>query len=256
MARKTRLAVPGLPHHVTQRGNDRQAVFLSDDDRKRWLDLFFERCTQWQVEVHGYCLMTNHVHLVVTPARPDDLSGLMCRTQSDYARIFNLLRGRCGHLWHERFYCAPLAEMDAMRALAYIEMNPVRVGMVRHAVEYPWSSARAHVRGLDPEQRLSFGLWSRYSTPERWREVLSHGVTEEAWKEKFRRATLRNLPCAPESFIKELEQRTGRPLESPRRGRPPIVREAQPKAAAQADAFQALVEARHAFAETALHVPR
>ncbi len=220
MSRKNRLVVPGLLHHVTQRGNNRQAVFFTEEDRQRYLDMLFELCERWQVRVAGYCLMTNHVHILLAPLDVDGISHVMCRLQSDHARILNLQRSMCGHLWHERFYSCPMDEGEAMRALAYIEMNPVRAAIVEHAVQHRWSSARAHLRGFDPDYPLDFDLWSRYYTAESWREALNCAETEEAWQRKFRQATLRGIPLGPEEFLAVVEARTGRRIGPGRIGRP------------------------------------
>lgn len=220
MPRKNRLVVPGLPHHVTQRGNNRQAVFFTEEDRKLYLEMLFEQCGRWQVKVAGYCLMTNHVHILLIPCDLEGISHVMCRLQSDYARILNLRQSMCGHLWHERFYSCPMADGEAMRALAYIETNPVRAAMVEHVVQHRWSSARAHLRGFDPDYPLDFSLWSRYYTPESWREVLASAEAEEAWQKRFRLATLRGIPLGPEEFVALVEERTGRRIGPGKIGRP------------------------------------
>lgn len=222
MPRKPRLVVPGLAHHVTQRGNNRQPVFFTDTDRECWLRGLFEHAEALRIRLLAYCLMTNHIHLIVVPPETDSLCRLMRRIQSDYARLVNFRRGSCGHLWHSRFYSCAMAELDALAAIAYVERNPVRAGMIRDAWEYPWSSAAVHVRGVDDSGRLDLTLWSNYYTPERWIDVLRLGIREEAWQARFREATRRGLPLGPEGYVKVLAERYGRDLCIRPVGRPRI----------------------------------
>lgn len=223
MARKPRLVIPGLAHHVTQRGNNRQPVFFTETDRECWLRGLFEHAQSPKIRLLAYCLMTNHVHLILVPPEPDSLCRLMRRVQSDYARLVNYRRGSCGHLWHSRFFSCALAELDALAAMAYVERNPVRAGMIRQAWEYPWSSAGVHVRGVDDSGLLDLTLWSSYYTPERWMDVLRLGIREEAWQARFREATRRGLPLGPEMYVKALSERYGRDLSMRPVGRPRVL---------------------------------
>jgi putative transposase len=223
MARKPRFVVPGLAHHVTQRGNNRQPVFFSDADRECWLRGLFEHAEALRIRILAYCLMTNHVHLILVPPEPDSLCRLMRRIQSDYARLINFRRGACGHLWHGRFYSCPMSELDALAAMAYVERNPVRAGMIRNAWDYPWSSARVHTGLADDCGRIDLSLWSSYYTPERWMDVLRLGIREEAWQARFREATRRGLPLGSEEYVKALAERYGRDLSMRQVGRPRIL---------------------------------
>ena len=223
MARKPRFIVPGLPHHITQRGNNKQRIFDTDRDRQNWLHRFREHADALKVKVLAFCLMTNHVHVIAVPEDCDSLGRLMRRVQADYARVVNFHRGACGHLWQGRYYSCALAELDALAAMAYVERNPVRAGMVSDAWQYPWSSARTHVESGDPEGWIDLSLWSQYYSPERWREVLRYGIREEAWRERFRQATRRGMPLGPEEYIRMLSRRFGmdlhmRPVGRPRKG--------------------------------------
>jgi len=137
-------------HHVTQRGNGRQAVFFTERDREVYLDAFFDHAARYGLRVWGYCLLNNHVHFVVVPEREGSLSRVFGRTHSDYARYSNLARRSCGHLWQARFYSCALDGYHAWQALAYVERNPVRARLVNAAEEYRWSTAAAHWREGKP----------------------------------------------------------------------------------------------------------
>lgn len=141
----------GTPHHVTQRGNGRQDVFFSDRDLVVYLDAFFDYASRCSLRVWGYCLMNNHVHFVVVPETERSLARAFGQTHADYARYANMVRRGCGHFWQARFYSCALDDRHAWKALAYVERNPVRAGLVGSAEEYAWSSAAAHCRedGLD-----------------------------------------------------------------------------------------------------------
>jgi len=144
MPRVARIVIPGCPHHITQRGNNRQDVFFVDGDRVRYLEILAEQSERFGLTVDGYCLMTNHVHLVATPAGPESLAKAVGRTHWLYTQYVNRLHGRCGHLWQNRFYSCTLDETHFWPAMVYVERNPVRAKRVRRAWEYPWSSAAAH----------------------------------------------------------------------------------------------------------------
>ena len=126
-----RVVVPGEPHHITQRGNNRQDVFFTDEDRRFYLETLKERSERYGVKILGYCLMTNHVHLVAVPRAAESLSKGIGGTHLQYARYVNRLHGRSGHLWQGRFFSIPLDAAHAVFAVRYVERNPVRARMVR-----------------------------------------------------------------------------------------------------------------------------
>jgi putative transposase len=153
MGRQARIVIPGVAHHVTQRGNYRQDVFFTDDDRRVYLSYLRESAQLHGLAVSAYCLMTNHVHLVATPERGESLAKTMGRTHLMYAQYIHRLHGRLGHLWQNRFYSCPMDDDYTHNATAYVELNPVRAGMVEAASDYAWSSARAHCDlGGDPSR--------------------------------------------------------------------------------------------------------
>jgi REP-associated tyrosine transposase len=154
MPRKPRVVAAGVPHHVTQRGNNRQDIFLVDEDRRFYWAALTANSRRHGLRVVGYCLRTNPVHLVVVPERPDSLRRSLQRTHSHYAQRFNRRYGRSGHLWQGRFYSCPLGRDHLVTAVAYVDLNPVRAHIVGRADHYPWSQrrgtpCRARPRRLD-----------------------------------------------------------------------------------------------------------
>jgi len=217
------LVLPGVAHHVTQRGNNRQQVFFSDEDRLAYLDRLFAYCAEYGTRVLAYCLMPNHVHVVAVPSREGSLARVFGRLQADYARYVNLKLRAVGHLWQERYYSCPMDDGHTVRAIAYIERNPLRANLVERAGEFVWSSAAAHLRGCDEMCRIEFEPWRRWYSPERWEEVLAVGLEEEGWRARFREASRRGLPIGERAWIGELERACGRGLSFRPPGRPPKV---------------------------------
>ena len=159
MPRAARIVLPGVPHHLTQRGNDRRAVFLQDADYLKYLEFLCEYAGKFRVAVHGYCLMPNHTHLVLTPPEEKALARAIGRTHGRYAQYFNKTYGRSGHLWQNRFYSCALDDEHYWLALAYIDRNPSRARLVGDAGAYRWSSAAAHLGGTDETGLLDLITW-------------------------------------------------------------------------------------------------
>jgi len=134
MPRTARIVIPGCPHHVTQRGNNRQPVFFTDADHEHYLELLCEQSERFGLAVEAYCLMPNHVHLIATPEREDSLAKAVGRTNLYYTRHIHALHGRCGHLWQDRFFSSALDDEYFWNVLIYVERNPVRAKLVRR----PW----------------------------------------------------------------------------------------------------------------------
>jgi putative transposase len=220
MSRIARIVAPEVPHHITQRGNGRRDVFFQDRDRLLYLELLGRYAKEYRLGIWAYCLMSNHIHLVATPQRPDSLARALGRTHIDYARYRNIVERGCGHVWQARFFSCPLDETHLWRAMAYTERNPVRAGMVNVADEYRWSSARAHVRDGDETGILDLGVWRQRYDAARWRDVLRGGVDEETLQERLRDATLRGRAMGSEEFIDRLEKQMGRKLRPNPPGRP------------------------------------
>jgi len=219
MTREARTIAIGAPHHITQRGNNCQDVFFVDEDRDHYLSLLKLQAEQYGLIVHGYCLMTNHVHIVATPEDEHSLAKGIGRTHYFYTRYVNKLHGRSGHLWQNRFFSCPLDEDHFLDAVRYAERNPVRAKMVRKPWGYPWSSANAHIAGHDPLQLLSFAEWPSRYKGDRWKTLLE-GVEDESMVGTIRTSTFKGVPLGSDRFISKLETRLGRRLRPLPVGRP------------------------------------
>ena len=226
MPRPARLIVPNMPHHVIQRGHNRQVVFAADVDYQYYLDNLWEWKTQLGCRVYAYCLMTNHVHLVVDPGRkPEQLSLLLKRVAGRQTRYVNALEGRSGTLWEGRFKSSPI-QRDAylLACCRYVELNPVRAGLVASPREYPWSSYRGRAGWAEPgaldwdEGYLSLG-----KTPQErvthYRAWVRSAIPEGEW-EGIREAIQRNQLTGGDRFIAEVARKIGRRVERRGPGRP------------------------------------
>jgi putative transposase len=222
MARQARLIESGIAFHVTARGNYRQTVFFSEEDRAEYLDLLARCAAAEDLEILGWCLMTNHAHLLAVPRKTTALARTMRRTQADYAQRLNRRHGsRSGHLWQSRFYSCPVEGDAVWTVLRYIESNPVRASLIALAEQSPWSSAAMHcgLRAVPP--LLSTSEWERLWTPSRWQSVLAHGA-EERDIGAIRAATMRGLPLGDQKFVAAFERRSGRELVVRPVGRPRV----------------------------------
>ncbi len=224
MARRPRLVIAGYPHHLIVRGNNRQDVFLDEGDRRRFRVLLGEVMADAAVAIHGYVLMTNHVHLVVTPEDSAALSAAMQRLGRRYVRYFNDRHLRSGTLWEGRFRAA-LVQTDRylMACLRYVENNPVRAMLVGRPADYAWSSHRHHV-GLVVDDLLSPHplYWGLGNTPfereQAWLALFDEGAGPEELNRM--RAMALGRPAADRSFLLALGQQTGRALVARPVGRP------------------------------------
>ena len=145
MPRPLRFAPAGVPLHIRIRGNQRQDVFYDDADRRNYVDLLVRHCEERQVGILGYCLMTNHVHLILQPTLDTGLSEAMSRINSEHAQKVQFRQRRTGHLWHGRFKATAMDALYLWTALRYVELNPVRAGLVSQPEDWYWSSAGAHL---------------------------------------------------------------------------------------------------------------
>src|SRR6185503_13198442 len=163
MPRPHREIVPNQPHHVTERGNRKELVFKDQEDYERYLSLLQTHAIKEGIKVPAFCLMPNHIHAIAIPPDEESLPRAMREVQSDYARAFNRKYGKSGHVWQGRYFSCSLEPIHLYRAVRYVEMNPVRAGLVDEAWLYPWSSASYHVGlvaappGLNVS-RLDFGF--------------------------------------------------------------------------------------------------
>lgn len=218
MPRSRRVVVRDCAHHVTQRGNHRCVVFGDDQDREIYLDLVRENARLNGVSVLGYCLMPNHVHWIVTPQDEDGLAATFGQAQGRYSLYFQTRRGTSGHLWQRRYYSCVLGMDHLVRAMRYVEMNPVRAGMVGRAEEYWWSSARAHIEGWDRLGMLDLAAWEKIVPVQEWKEILAGAAEREDWKE-LEKATYSGKPYGDEQFQRRIGMEVGRDL-TRKRGRP------------------------------------
>jgi putative transposase len=216
MPRLRRIVIPGLPHHLTQRGNRRADTYRDTEDRDVYLDLLGPLLQQCAVTLFSYCLMTNHVHLVCTPQEKEDLSRLMHDLHGAYAVYYNRKYRFNGHLWQGRFYSCVLDPERFWTAIRYVERNPVRAGLCGKAESYTWSSAAARCG-------IQENLWlASLSLPERnksWSAWL-RGEDEDAAIKALRRHTYTGRPCGSESFLERLEQQLGCAVRPQKGGRP------------------------------------
>jgi putative transposase len=215
-----RAVAVGVPHHVTQRGNGRRPTFLSDSDRMVYMELLQRYRKQFDLHLWAYCLMPNHVHLLAIPGREDSLARALGRTHAEYARYFNARHNSVGHLWQARFYSCPLERDQVWKVARYIEVNPVRAGMVEEAQAWRWSSAQAHVGGRDASGLIEMPPWHAEYGPVRWRDVLKTSVHDEAWQLRLSSATLTGRPFGSKAFLDELERQLGCRLRPRAAGRP------------------------------------
>jgi putative transposase len=215
MARIARVVVPGYPHHVTQRGNRSQQTFSGPQDYQAYLGLMAEWCAQCGVAVWAYCLMPNHVHLIVVPKSEDSLRRALGEAHRRYTRHVNLREGWRGHLWQGRFASYAMDEYYLLACARYVERNPVRAGLCRRPGQYRWSSAAAHLAGKDDCLVKAKPLLDLLP---RWAEHISQD-TDEQMIRLLRRHEATGRPAGEERFLKRLEKRLGRVLRPGKPGR-------------------------------------
>ena len=215
MGRLARVATPGLPHHVTQRGNGRARVFCADEERHRYLKLVQHFRLRYGLQMAAYCLMDKHVHWVVVPEREKALAETFRDAHANFADLVNCARQRPGHLFQGRFFSCPLGDEHFWTAVRYVERNPVRAGMVARAEDCAWSSAAAHC-GFWEDPLLSPGFPPTGVVSD-WREWLATENGQQT--QALRRQTLTGRPCGSLAFLLELEARIGRVLRPLKRGR-------------------------------------
>jgi len=219
MPRTARIVIPEVPHHITHRGNNLEDVFFVDEDRRVYLELLAQNAEAAGLTGLGYCLMTNHVHIVGIPQAPDSLAKAMGRTAGRYTQHINRTCKRRGHLWESRFYSCALDERHTVAAMRYIECNPVRAGIVRKPWEYPWSSAPAHVGLSATGAFCATAPWDDAWPPEEWRRMLDTTLEAELVN-AVRHKTMNGRPLGTASFVNALERLLGRRLHALRPGRP------------------------------------
>ena len=214
MPRAARIVVPGASHHITQRGNNRQAVFFSTRDCLAYLDFLKEYSSRFNFRVEGYCLMPNHVHVVGVPESEDSLAAAIGRTHLQYSRNLNRTRGRSGHIWQSRFYSCAMDEGHAINAMCYVELNPVRAGFAANPWDFKWSSAAAHCGLETKDSWLDLSAWRTNTVGPYWRETLTEVARNKGLLDAVRRSTRSGRPLGNDDFLRQIG----------RWGQPPIIR--------------------------------
>jgi len=220
MPRQARIVFPNIPYHITQRGNRREDVFFSDEDRIRYLGLLKDKCDKHGVDILAYCLMTNHIHIIAVPSTELSLQKALRPLHACYAQYINKKKGWKGHLWQGRFFSSALDDEYMWAAIRYVELNPMRAKLVRVAERYKWSSAPHHC-GLRED-----GLLTKKRSWQRqveqigdWSTWLAEGEQAQQ-RDIIRKHIQRGLPCGTKRFIQKLEKLAGRSFEFRPQGRP------------------------------------
>jgi putative transposase len=225
MARRPRLSVVGVPQHVIQRGNNRQATFLAAGDYGLFLEYLSEAARKHDCSIHAYVLMTNHVHLLLTPNRPAAVSSTMQDVGRRYVQHVNFRYGRSGTLWEGRFKASLVdTEKYFLACCRYIELNPVRAGMVEAPEDYPWSSYRYYAFGNENERLSEHEEYRALGTTalarqSAYRGLFDNGIDASDLQE-IRESVNSGWPLGGQRFKDEIEAALERVARPPRRGRP------------------------------------
>jgi putative transposase len=225
MARLSRITVPDLPHHVTQRGNRRQALFGEEGDYALYRDLMAERCLANGVVCSAYCLMPNHVHLILTPSTPEGLSRAVGEAHRRFTAFVNARARVTGHLFQGRFHSAAMDEAHWLNAVRYLAFNPVRAKLARRPEDWPWASVRAHLAGKDDALVRVRPVLDRAPDP---RGLFTMSRSERAALGDAARGDLEiksmtGRPQGDAAFLAMVEARLGRRVTPGKRGPKPRV---------------------------------
>jgi putative transposase len=220
MVREARVVAVGYPHHITQRGNYQQDIFLADEDRRTYLARVQEESAKYKLNILAYCLMTNHVHFICIPQAEDSLAQTFKYVNMKYSQYLNRKIGAGGHLFQGRFYSCVMDETHLYRCVRYIERNPVRAKMVKKAWDYQWSSARVHC-GMEESDVLKTRALFRYIEGDEkgWKEYIAEKDNPTDIK-LIKQNTMRGSVMGELKFITKLEKKMNRPLCVREKGRP------------------------------------
>ena len=217
MARLARVVVPGMPHHVTQRGNRRQPTFFCDDDYAAYIELMADHCREEGVAIWAYCVMPNHVHLIAVPQTKQALRRAIGEAHRRYTRRINFRENWRGYLWQGRFASFVMDEPYLLAAARYVERNPVRAKLVARAADWPYSSAAAHLAARDDRLVHVAPLLAMVND---WQALL-HSAMPEQQLRALRDHTRTGRPLGDSSFVERLETLLGRVLRPRKPGRRP-----------------------------------
>jgi putative transposase len=220
MARLPRLVLPGLPHHITQRGNRREKTFFEEGDYALYLDLLADAAGRANLEIWSYCLMPNHVHIVATPADEDGLWRTFRYVHRHYTGFINARMRVTGHLWQGRFSSVAMDEAHFVAALRYVALNPVRARLVKRAEDWEWSSTRALIAAKDDHVVRVAPALERVGDFEAFLGVdFDEAITYAA----LRKAETVGRPVGSAEWLADMESRTGKQLTPGKRGRRPVL---------------------------------
>jgi len=215
MARIARAVAPGIPHHITQRGNRRLQTFFNNDDYQFYLEVMSEWCKKLHVDIWAYCLMPNHVHLIAVPETKDGLKKAIGEAHRRYTRHINSREGWCGDLWQGRFSSFIMDQRYLLTCTRYVELNPIRSGLATKPEEWPWSSARAHITGDNDILVNSKSLLKMVNKP--WKDFLLLNDLNHN-KTLFRKHERTGRPLGENSFIEKIESLLDRKLKPQKPG--------------------------------------
>jgi putative transposase len=215
MARLPRIVLPGHPHHVTQRGNGRKKVFFNKGDYSLYLDLLSEAAQRADTEIWCYCLMPNHVHLIVVPSHADGLRETFADAHRRYTGFINTRMRITGHLWQGRYGSVVMDEAHLEHAVRYVSLNPVRARLVQRAQDWQWSSVSAHLARKDDKLVKVAPVLERYGD---FDQFLNQTADDSSVFKPLRQSETTGRPLGSEAWIEKIEKSTGRTLKAQKRG--------------------------------------
>jgi len=215
MSRLPRLVIPGYPHHVTQRGNRRGQTFFEDGDYELYASLLSESARKAEAEIWCYCLMPNHVHIIIVPSDKDGLRRTFADAHRRYTGYINARLRVTGHLWQGRFGSVLMDEEHLAHAVRYVSMNPVRAGLVERAEDWKWSSVPAHLAGQDNELVKVSPVLERYGD---FAVFLDQDTDSTDAFKRLRQSEITGRPLGADDWIEKLSALTGRELKAKKRG--------------------------------------
>ncbi len=221
MPRIARIVGVQYLHHIVQRGNNREKVFLDPEDFKKYIFLLQKYANEKEARILAYCLMGSHVHLLIRPMAENSLCKMMQGVALCYTQYFNRKNGRTGRIWECRYYSSVIDEVRYLWAVSrYIEKNPLRAQVVRRPEEYPYSSAKAHLLG-EKDPLLGEPLFGKSELKDY--KVFMKGVEEQSLQEEIRRKARLGKPLGNGRFSESLSLKLGRNLAFRTKGRPRII---------------------------------
>jgi putative transposase len=225
MARQPRLSIAGYPHHIIQRGNNRQVIFHTDEDRKAYLAWLAEYAEKFDVAIHAFVLMDNHTHLLLTPSSEQALANLMQAVGRRYTQSYNYFHKHTGTVWEGR-YKSTVVQSDRylLACMAYIDLNPVRAGMALDAADYPWSTHRHYIgQQIQPLVTAHELMWTLGNTPfsreKAYLELVRAGLSKDQQKQVTDSA-FKGWALGDEAFTGQIQASTSRRVLKQAAGRP------------------------------------